>query len=155
AFAHKAEAACNLIPQTAKTFDAAVGATNRPFAAPGEPVEVHVRPCDTASAGFGVAPDIADFLVTVVFTPSGAATKRAVVMTSDTDCSAVDLTACKTTLGAANVDCISAPASAMQVVDPTTVRFNFPSTDNFVGSPGDLRTLTGPAKVAVTRAGTP
>jgi hypothetical protein len=34
--ARVAVAGCNLIPGTVKTFDGAVGAANRPFAAPGE-----------------------------------------------------------------------------------------------------------------------
>jgi len=40
----QAHASCNLIPGTEKTFDAALGATNRPFAAPGETLEVRLRP---------------------------------------------------------------------------------------------------------------
>ena len=45
------QASCNLIPGTAKTFNATLGATNRPFAAPGEAIELLVRPCDAASVG--------------------------------------------------------------------------------------------------------
>ena len=36
----RAHAGCNLIPGTAKAFNATLGATNRPFAAPGERLEV-------------------------------------------------------------------------------------------------------------------
>src|SRR5262245_61390794 len=111
-----AQAACNLIPQTAKTFDAAVGATNRPFAAPGEPLEILVRPCDGSSPG--LTSNASDVLVTVLFTPSGSGTKRAVVLTTAADCSGVDLTACNTALGGANVSCVSAPSSGMQILDP-------------------------------------
>src|SRR6476646_7285945 len=42
----RAEAGCNLIPGTAKTFNAELGATNRPYAAPGEPLEIALRQCD-------------------------------------------------------------------------------------------------------------
>ena len=42
----QAHAGCNLFPTTAKTFNATLGATNRPFAAPGESVEVTLRSCD-------------------------------------------------------------------------------------------------------------
>ena len=38
-----ARAACNLIPGTEKTFGSALGATNRPFAAPGERLELRLR----------------------------------------------------------------------------------------------------------------
>src|SRR5574340_1131293 len=53
--ARRAFAACNLIPQTAIAFDGVLGSANRPFAAPGEPIEVRVRPCDTSSAGISAA----------------------------------------------------------------------------------------------------
>src|SRR5215472_6044474 len=43
---NRAYAGCNLIPGTAKTFNATLGATNRPFAAPGERLEVTLRSCD-------------------------------------------------------------------------------------------------------------
>src|SRR5262249_41884459 len=68
---HDAHAACNLIPSAAKTFRGALGATNRPFAGPGDFVEVAVDPtrCDAASPGFGA--DGSDHVVTIVFTPSG------------------------------------------------------------------------------------
>src|SRR6185436_9030704 len=44
-------ASCNLIPGTEKSFSATLGATNRPYAAPGERLELKLRPCD-ASQGF-------------------------------------------------------------------------------------------------------
>ena len=67
----EAQAACNLIPSASKTFRGALGATNRPFAAPGDFVEVAVDQarCDTGSPGF--AADGADHVVTIVFEPTG------------------------------------------------------------------------------------
>ena len=62
ATAPRADAACNLIPGTAKTYDSIVGAANRPFAAPGELLELRLRPCDTSSPGF--LPNAADQVVT-------------------------------------------------------------------------------------------
>src|SRR5689334_6353988 len=54
--ADAARAACNLIPRASTTFRSALGSTNRPFAAPGEFVELKLRPaqglCDGASPGF-------------------------------------------------------------------------------------------------------
>ncbi|HVM95463.1 MAG TPA: hypothetical protein VMT89_03690, partial [Candidatus Acidoferrales bacterium] len=38
-----AHAACNLIPQTDKTFESVRGSTNRPYAGPGEPIDVRLR----------------------------------------------------------------------------------------------------------------
>ena len=65
--ARSADAGCNLIPGTAKTFNSTLGSTNRPFAAPGETLEVAIRPCDTASLGLTANP--ANHVVTVLFTP--------------------------------------------------------------------------------------
>lgn len=74
-----ADAGCNLIPGTAKTFDSAQGATNRPHAAPGERVELAVRSCDTTA--LGLTSDAADHVVTVVFTPPRGP-RHAVVLTA-------------------------------------------------------------------------
>ena len=52
--AGSASAICNLIPGTSKTFNSTLGATNRPFAAPGERLELAVRTCDT-SPGAGLS----------------------------------------------------------------------------------------------------
>src|SRR5258705_11934037 len=51
-------AACNIIPSASKAFRSSLGATNRPFAAPGDFVEVTVDPqgCDAASTGFAAVP---------------------------------------------------------------------------------------------------
>ncbi len=39
-----ARAACNLIPGTEISYNAELGATNRPFAAPGAPLKLRLRP---------------------------------------------------------------------------------------------------------------
>src|SRR5262249_635510 len=70
-------AACNLIPQTEKSFDSVRGAATRPFAAPGEPIELRLRPCDAATPAISSNPT--DHLVTVVFTPTGSGVKNAIV----------------------------------------------------------------------------
>jgi hypothetical protein len=81
-------AACNLIPGTTLNYDGAIGTTNRPFASPGEMVEVALRNCDPASASISASP--ANHLVTVLFTPTNpVAARTAVVLTSAADCSAV------------------------------------------------------------------
>jgi len=60
-----ARAACNLIPQAQTLFRGALGSTDRPFAAPGDFVELDVRQtlCDVASADFGALAD--DHVVTL------------------------------------------------------------------------------------------
>src|SRR5690349_13736161 len=66
-----ADAACNIIPSATGTFRGALGSPLRPFAAPGETVELRIREaiCDGASPGFSATP--ANHVVTVVFTPPG------------------------------------------------------------------------------------
>jgi WD40-like Beta Propeller Repeat len=148
------DAACNLIPGTAKTFNGALGATNRPYAAPGEGLELRLRPCDAASPGLGAT--AADQVVTVVFTPPLGAAPHAVVLTAAPDCTAITpkLAACEAALGGGGTaTCVPAPASGLALVDRNgvpTLHLQFPDTDALVDDPGDEHTLAGPAAVAVT-----
>src|SRR5437867_9788406 len=84
-FASQAHAACNLIPGTTKTFNATLGTTNRPFAAPGESLELALRPCDTASPGLSTDPT--QDVVTVLFTPPDGPANVAIVTT---DCAGLE-----------------------------------------------------------------
>jgi len=148
-----ASAACNLIPQTTKIFDSVVGTTNRPFAAPGEPIEVGVRPCDSSSAGLSMT--ASDQVVTVVFTPEAGAMRNAAVLTAGT-CAALstELAACTGALGGGQVTCIEGPAAGFKTVQRAAgphLQFAFPNTDALLGMMGDALTLAGPASIAVTR----
>jgi len=152
-----AYAGCNLIPGAAKTFNATLGATNRPFAAPGENIELRVRPCDTGSAGLGVT--AADQAVTVIFTPP-AGPRHAVVLTADADCATTinaKLAACTAQLtGGGIATCVPAAQSGLQIVERNGVRhlsFRFPDTDLQFSPDADDRTLSGPATIAVTAPG--
>lgn len=149
-----ARAACNLIPQTTKIFDGAMGSSNRPFASPGEPIEIGVRPCDVASAGLSM--NITDQLVTVVFTPEGGATRNAAVLTAGSCASlSAELAACTGLLGGGQVMCIEGAAAGLKTVQRsgrTHLQFAFPNTDAFLGVNGDALTLAGPATIAVTQA---
>lgn len=144
-------AACNLIPQTEKSFDAARGAVTRPFAAPGEPIELRLRPCDGPAPVLGPSP--ANRLVTVVFEPTGNGAKHAVVLTAAADCSAVTplLAACNAQLGVGgNSQCASGSTAGMQIVQRNNtdyLRFNFPDSAALFGG-----ALAGPASIAVTDA---
>src|SRR5204862_284223 len=62
-----AHAGCNLIPGATKTFAGTLGATNRPFSAPGEPVEINVRGCDASP---GLAATGPEHVVSVVIKPA-------------------------------------------------------------------------------------
>jgi hypothetical protein len=178
AYAPQAHAGCNLIPGTAKTFNAAQGATNRPFAAPGETLEVRPRPCDPVPTLTAAA---TDYVVTVIFTPA-TGLRNAVVLTADGSCAAnidAKLSACAGQLGGGTAICLPAAQSGLAIVDRNgvnTLSFRFPDTDpRCVGGtknglpcvsvsdcPGmgtscapdnDDRTLSGPATIAVTAPG--
>ena len=146
--ARRADAACNLIPGTAKSYDSIVGAANRPFAAPGELLELRMRPCDVASPGFLPTGD--DQVVTVVFKAPGG-TSRVVVLA--TDCLGVDTATCAATAGVASAVCHTTPGLATFTdvsAGDLRLRFPFPSTDAEFAPGGDGRTLSGPAAIAVT-----
>lgn len=154
ALACEVRAACNLIPGTAQSFDAVVGATNRPFAAPGEPVEVRTRPCDAPAV---LTANAADHVVTVLFEPRAGGPRHAAVLTANADCAAFDLASCQGQLGpgAPLPLCVTGATAGLEVVEPNGVRhlrFRFPDTDPLVDLPDDRRTLAGPATIAVTAA---
>ena len=73
------EASCNLGVRARASFEGEQGALNRPFAAPGELLEVSLRSCD-ASPGLSSNP--LDHAVTVIFAPDGGP-RTAVVLTAD------------------------------------------------------------------------
>src|SRR5438876_965293 len=152
--ADRARAACNLIPGTTKTFSATLGATDRPFAAPGESLEVALPP-----PGFGGS--ATDYVVTVLFTPPNGPHNVVVVAA---DCAALEAErqACERRSDVNGATCRS--------VDPGTdpqalalvprdgiphLSFRFPDTDALLAPAGDGRTFTGPATIAVTRRGDP
>src|SRR5206468_3347059 len=117
-------------------FRGALGATNRPFAAPGDFVEVAVDQarCDTGSPGF--AADGADHVVTIVFKPTGGQAR--VVFLTAGSCGAGSIEsaqlACEGTVGAGNVSCVQATPNDLAVVDRNGSRrlaFRFPDTDAF------------------------
>src|SRR5437870_9188648 len=101
--ADRAHAACNLIPGTTKTFNAALGTTNRPFAAPGESLELALRPCDAASPGLSTDPT--DHVVTLLFTPPDGPSNVVVVAT---DCAALEARrpACEAQLQGGRATCL-------------------------------------------------
>lgn len=141
-------AACNLIPGTAKTFDSILGATNRPFAAPGEPLEIRIRPCDATSTGFLATGD--QHVVTMVFKAPGG-TNRVVALAND--CLGVDTAACDAMPGVASAVCHTTPGlTTFDDVDlgDRRLRFPFPSTDAEFPPDGDTRSLTGTTVIAVT-----
>lgn len=158
--ASDADAGCNIIPSATQSFRGALGSANRPFAGPGDFVELGVEPgrCDAASAGFGPAGD--DHVVSVVFKPE-AAPARVVFVTSES-CTGGKAKAlrqgCESVAGVGNVTCVQAPPNDLAIVDRNGIprlSFRFPDTDAFLAPDTDDRTLAGPAAIAVTALGAP
>jgi hypothetical protein len=110
--ASPARAMCNVIPAATKEFRAALGSANRPFAGPGEWVELRVRPpiCDGTSTGFvdldgdGGASD--DYVATVLFVPPPLATGPANAVVLAESCAGLDVAACDATLGTGTAECV-------------------------------------------------
>lgn len=176
AAARSAPAICNLIPGTVKSFNSTLGATNRPFAAPGERIELRVRPCDSSP---GLQATAAAHVVTVVFTPPTGA-RHAVVLANNCASVNAQLPACAAQLTGGGVAvCADAAAAGLELVDRNGVphlSFRFPDTDaRCLGGPNagkpcvldahcspgvcdpddDDHTLAGPARIAVTQVGDP
>jgi Tol biopolymer transport system component len=156
----RAHGGCNVIPAASPTFSAALGSMNRPFAGPGESVEITLRPCDTASPGFSLP--AANQVVTVLFTPPSGP-RTAVVLAADCSTfSAAVQASCQTQLGTGGtatclqVDPVNDPL-ALAVVDAQHLDFRFPDTSGLVpaGFQAAGRTLAGPVTIAVTAAGAP
>lgn len=162
--ASDARAMCNVIPAATQDFRAALGSVNRPFAGPGEFVEIRVRPaiCDSASTGFvdvdrdGSKSD--DHVVTVLFVPPNGGTPNAVVLAEN--CDTIDLTTCTAQLNGGSATCRTAndsdfPGTQIRVPSLNELQFSFPNTDDHVAATEDGLTLVGPARLVVTRAGAP
>src|SRR5262245_17308472 len=115
AAAGRAEAACNIIPSVSKTFRSNLGAVNRPFAAPGDLVQVTVDPAggDAASSGLPARP-LEN--VTVVFTPTGTGARRLLVLAED--CAVPEVVAAlatckKQSKSSAPITCVSQPQAGL------------------------------------------
>lgn len=143
-----ADAACNLIPGTTKTFGGVLGAANRPFAAPGELVELRFRGCEATKSAF--LPAAGDHLVTLAFKPAGG-TPRLVVLAPD--CAQVPVASC----GPTPTVCRS--PGPMLAIDPDLgdrrLRFILPDTDALLAPAGDGIGLAGPVGIAVTGVNDP
>jgi hypothetical protein len=142
-------ASCNQIPGTVTSFRGFRGALDRPFAGPGDPVEIALHPaCDAASSGFTAATPV----VSIVFTPPNGP-RSLVVLAGDCAALAAEAQRCSTRPDMATVR--FRPADGVQVLDDHRLRFSFPDTDDLLDAPGDDRTLSGPATIAVSRADAP
>ncbi len=148
----RGDASCNLIPGTRRNFPSHQGAVNRPFAGPGETVELRLRGCDGDAAGFPEE-NGDEYVASLVFKPIDGP-KRLVLVAND--CSKVTGLGCE---GVVQVDCIDAPRALRVRVDlddgDRRLVLAIPDTERNVGSPYEDRSLTGPVTIAITRRGEP
>jgi len=149
-------AACDVIPGAATAFPSARGASDRPFAGPGDFVELS-EALECGDEGGDLVAG-AEYVVTVVFKPLDG-TRNAVVL-SGTDCAglASELPACVAELGGGSVTCVDGDVAAVVVRERKgrpSVSFRFPDTDGLLDDVEDGRTLAGPAAIGVTPLGTP
>lgn len=157
--AREARAMCNVIPAATADFRSAAGSTNRPFASPGDYVEVRVRPevCDAESTGFvDLDSDTGradDQVVSVLFTPPQGP-KHAVVLAES--CVGVDVAGCAAALGAGGTaECRPVAPGDVLAENESELQFRFPDTDALVDGLDDDRTRSGPAKIVVSQRGAP
>jgi len=156
----RAEAACNIIPGTTQTFRGAIGSVDRPFAGPGDVLELRRNACDSAGPALSAA--ATDHVVTLVFTPPHGP-RNVVVLGAD--CAALEAkrSACVATPGVSSFTCIpvNQPGQPLDldVLEREGVRrlrVRVPSA-SWLGDIDGVpeHTLSGPAAIAVTAAADP
>ena len=149
-----AAASCNQIPGTVEIFRGASGSVNRPFAGPGEFIEL--RPglvCHPGTAGFEAASD--DHVISLVFTPT-VGPSRLIVIAADCSSVAAEIDRCSEGGAFALVECVPHTEVGVGIIErdgERRLQFRMPDTDRWVDGIDDDRTLTGPATIAVTRRG--
>lgn len=153
-----ADAACNVIPPAIQPFRAIIGSVDRPFAGPGDWVELSADPCEQRA---GITDPVEQLVVSVLFTPPHGGPATAVILTADScedpaivrqisSCNDVGRVVCRRLRTSPPLADIEHPANR-----PNNLRFRFPDTDDVFGPPDDDGVLTGPATMAVTRRGAP
>lgn len=153
-------AACDAIPGAQGRFRGSRGIVDRPFARPGDTVEVGGdADCSDAS------PRVVDAssVVTIVFRPPHGPSNAVVIAPS---CATIlaERTACEAELGGGSLTCVSAAAAGLEVVTRAgapRARFRFPDTDAILSDAADVATrsdgrgFAGPAAIAITASSAP
>jgi len=155
-----ARAGCNIIPGTTQTFRGAQGSIDRPFAGPGDILEVRPNACGGATTGFSAS--AANHVVTLVFTPPNGP-RNVVLLTGDCTSLEPKRAACAASPGVASARCVRANLPGqplgLEVVERDGIRRlrvrlpDVPQIGSIDGVPE--HTLSGPATIAVTAAGDP
>ena len=153
-------AACNVIPPAIQPFRGARATVDRPFAGPGDWVELGADRCAQRD---GFAEPAQTFVVLTFFVPPSGEPPTAVVLTPD-DCAdpaiEAQLVSCRAALPVGGSAVCQHLRTTGPLIDiekpetrPTALRFRFPDTDDQLGAPDDDLTLTGPAIIAVVQRG--
>ena len=154
-----ARAVCDAIPGTQGTFRGALALVDRPFAGPGDTLDLQLDPtCHGASPGFSPTAD--RHVVTVLFRPP-AGPRNAVVLAPDCTGFAAARDRCEAQLHGGTATCVVAgdAVSVLERDGTRHLRVRFPDTDAVFATPGDPTsttdglTLTGPVAIAVTHPG--
>src|SRR5438876_1167012 len=150
----RGDAVCNVIPGTTQTFRASQTTVDRPFASPGDFVELGLDPtCYAAPREFSTNPG--NQVVTVAFTPPQGGSRNIVVLAAECGAVAPALDRCAAP-GAASAHCLplNLANGDLQVIDSRHLRFRFPDTSPCF-DPTQGLPFTGPATVAITNVGDP
>ena len=161
--AYGARAACNLIPSTPDRFVSVTGAANRPFAGPGETLEIMPAPadCERAPAGFPTD-DTGAYTVSVVVDGERDGTKDWVVLSEN--CASLDaaLEPCRASESVGRVVC--APANVdgrpvdfgfVEYEGTRVMNLRFPDVDNALARDSAAAPATGRTRIVVTAAAEP
>ncbi len=155
AVAPNTHAACNLIPSASLTFRSALGFANKPFAAPGDFVEVGLQPdvCDVGSTDISM--NATDYVVTLAFTPPNNGPRALVFLTAGS-CGGL-AGACAGSVPSDHMTCFDSTSGAGLGIATRNghrrLSFRFPDTSTLVHPGVSRRTLAGPVSIGVTASG--
>lgn len=150
----RTDAACDVLPGIATSFRGARGRIDRPFARPGDPIEIAPSTCD-APQGTLDRP-ATSYSVAFVFTPP-AGPPTVVVRRA----SCADFTPgppCASLVRSGRVLCVPSGEPDFAIVDrdgESRLRVTLPATDTLLRDPDDGLGLTGPTTIAVADATAP
>ncbi len=140
-----AQASCDLFPGVERTYSSALGSANRPWAAPGEAIELRHRSCD--SEGAAPAAIGSDNLITVAFLEPGM-TRASLIVVSDR-CDAElrqRVGECRAAKAVEHAFCVEVPGESLENIGDGKFRFPFPDSAGIDRESG----WAGPARIAVS-----
>lgn len=155
-YPRRAQSGCDVIPSARTMFRSAVGSSSRPFAKPGDELEIQLDGACNGTASPGFSGLSSDQVVSIIFTPPDGP-RNVVVLAAD--CGAIERSrsACEARADVASARCLSVESDGtipgLQRVDQRTLRFRFPDTDKLVAEDEDDLGFSGPATIAVTQVG--